>query len=61
MTVQCCVCRKVRVAGEWTQNSMDASLQLSHSYCPVCLGETQAQFEAERMLMNSNMAIHAVT
>jgi len=36
MTIQCCVCNKVKCDGEWIchdHNVKDAS----HTYCPACL------------------------
>ncbi len=38
MVVQCCVCRKVRVAGRWVSGEELVREQsgISHGYCPPC-------------------------
>ncbi len=44
MTVQCCKCQKIRVAGRWMSNEGLLRGDISHGYCPVCLEETLEEF-----------------
>lgn len=39
MTVQCCKCKRVRVAGRWGAHSCHAAEIVSHTYCPTCADE----------------------
>lgn len=38
MVVQCCVCKKVRMDGNWVDAQADQVrlAEVSHGYCPVC-------------------------
>lgn len=38
MEVQCCVCKKVRVDGQWMSPDLTPPVpnETSHGYCPVC-------------------------
>jgi len=38
MVVQCCVCKKVRIDGNWHNQDPAAlrSEEVSHGYCPSC-------------------------
>lgn len=38
MVVQCCVCKKIRVDGEWRETDADRPnpAEASHGYCPNC-------------------------
>lgn len=48
MTVQCCVCKKVRVDQSWTLENRIHRADVSHSYCPVCLKASVAAMAVER-------------
>ena len=50
MTVQCCVCDKVReVDGEWSSRSLNAmEKNVSHTYCPKCHAKAKASLKRER-------------
>lgn len=37
MTIQCCVCHRVKVEDEWKHQSVERPQEVSHTYCPVCL------------------------
>lgn len=41
ITVQCCVCKKIRTGSEWiTQEKAEIAEELvSHGYCPKCADE----------------------
>ena len=46
MTVQCCVCRKIRVAkGRWVAKAIPVGdeMNVSHGYCPVCAAKAFAE------------------
>lgn len=50
MTIQCCVCKKTQVNGEWRQAKPEAEQDVSHTYCPVCLDETIAEITAYKAM-----------
>ncbi len=37
MTVQCCVCKKVKEDNQWVRRAVQTPGAISHSYCPHCL------------------------
>lgn len=41
MTVQCCVCKKIRKGARWVKPQKVALVKhdISHGYCPKCAGE----------------------
>jgi hypothetical protein len=45
MTVQCCKCKRVREDGRWHPISQTPDGDVSHTYCPICLGECLAEIE----------------
>jgi hypothetical protein len=47
MTVQCCVCKKVRVENEWTRPACNTPEHASHTYCPTCLKVSLTAMRAE--------------
>ena len=47
MTVQCCVCKKVKVNESWMTTAGNRLREVSHTYCPVCLGATKVAMENE--------------
>lgn len=46
MVIQCCVCNKTRVEGEWIP-STGAEGMVSHTYCPRCLEHAMADLRRE--------------
>ncbi|MBP8129418.1 MAG: hypothetical protein KA184_07530 [Candidatus Hydrogenedentes bacterium] len=48
MTIQCCVCKKTKVDGEWRVTPPVTGPDISHTYCPACLVECAARLAAER-------------
>ena len=59
MTVQCCVCKKVKVEESWTITGIDRPKDVSHTYCPVCLRQSQAAMAAERLRANVTQPVTA--
>ena len=49
MTVQCCMCKLIRVDGEWIRRPQDDRGDTSHTYCPVCLDETLTTIRMEQV------------
>lgn len=49
MTVQCCVCKRVKQENEWVGRMLQPTLNVSHSYCPQC-------FEDSKLVMLTEMA-----
>ena len=46
MTIQCCVCRKVKGAdGEYKDSSKPLGDKVSHGYCPKCAEKAFAEIE----------------
>ena len=45
MIVQCCVCKKVRTNGSWTEpgERTEDAMSVSHGYCPECAAHAFAQ------------------
>jgi hypothetical protein len=37
MTVQCCMCKKVKHQNDWVLRTLQAARDVSHTYCPQCL------------------------
>ncbi|MBI5094411.1 MAG: hypothetical protein HZB26_18490 [Candidatus Hydrogenedentes bacterium] len=48
MTIQCCMCHKIEVAGEWTQSATTPNGLVSHTYCPVCYSRAQVAIRTEQ-------------
>ena len=48
MTLQCCVCKKVKEQGSWKFEDRTARADASHTYCPPCLKSSIAAMKAER-------------
>jgi hypothetical protein len=46
MTVQCCKCKRLRVAGEWISPGGAVEGLVSHAYCPSCLDECRVEIFA---------------
>lgn len=49
MTIQCCVCRKIRNDdGTWRdQRAADDMEYVSHTYCQACYEQAMREFDAE--------------
>lgn len=48
MTVQCCVCKKVKDDGTWKLENRIHRTDVSHTYCPICLKASVANMAVER-------------
>lgn len=59
MTTQCCKCKKVQLAGEWTLQRPVRADQVSHTYCPDCLGEAMEEFRTEASLLRTSQVLSA--
>lgn len=46
MTIQCCVCKKVKDDGQWVRDAAKHPSAMTHTYCPHCL---EASLNAMRM------------
>ena len=57
MTVKCCVCKKEKVNGKWTQASAEKAAMVSHTYCPVCLDASLASIRDETASANQMDAV----
>lgn len=57
MTIQCCVCKKVKVEESWTSNATERAGDVSHTYCPVCLRQSKATMAAERLRANATQPV----
>ena len=44
MTVQCCVCKRIRDEGQWTKREDLGNGMISHTYCPQCKEVVLASF-----------------
>ncbi len=55
MTVQCCVCKRVREGKAWyVMNVPEQALApISHGYCPVCASRAFAELRAEAKRLRS--------
>jgi len=51
MTVQCCRCKKLRIDDQWIRPRGAQDAQPSHTYCPLCLETTIAEFRAEAVAL----------
>ncbi len=53
MTVQCCVCKKIKHEDSWTKAQLELPHEVSHTYCPVCLRASEAAMAVERLKANA--------
>ena len=57
MTVQCCVCHRVKIEDVWKHQSVERPQETSHAYCPVCLEKFMKAMREEiaqrRMVMGA--------
>mgnify|MGYP007047113445 CR=1 FL=1 len=52
MTVQCCVCKKVKIDDSWMNTGNEHRRDVSHTYCPTCLRTEATSMAAERRQAN---------
>ena len=50
MTIQCCVCQRVRERGQWKDQVPERDGLVSHTYCPKCLHQSLETIKEEQML-----------
>ena len=48
MTIQCCMCKKVKVDGHWVSRHSVSHGRVTHTYCPVCLALTLDEIKLEQ-------------
>lgn len=48
MTLQCCVCKRVKDDETWILEDRIHRADVSHTYCPICLKATVANIATER-------------
>lgn len=48
MTLQCCVCKKVKDDETWKLEDRIHRTDVSHTYCPICLKASVAAMAIER-------------
>lgn len=53
MTVQCCVCKKIKQEDSWKNASLVRPQEVSHTYCPACLRASEAAMAIERLQANA--------
>lgn len=59
MTVQCCVCAKVKIDGKWIHDAIKHPHDVSHTYCPMCLEHSLAAMRAELAARRRQVAVSA--
>lgn len=47
MTVQCCICKKVKEENTWVGRVPHVPREVSHTYCPQCLELSKAAMVRE--------------
>jgi len=47
MTVQCCVCHRVKVEDAWKHRPVERPQEVSHAYCPACLEQSKKAIREE--------------
>jgi hypothetical protein len=50
MTMQCCVCKKVKDENSWKNSQNERPAEISHTYCPTCLHMSRVSMAEERRL-----------
>ncbi len=55
MTVQCCVCKQIRVGKRWCEprGALLPDEPVSHGYCPTCAAQAFAQLRREEQAAGS--------
>ena len=49
MTIQCCVCKRERIDGEWCETTRQGLPEASHTYCPACLNDAVEMLRRESL------------
>jgi hypothetical protein len=49
MTIQCCVCKRERIDGEWCETTRQGLPDASHTYCPSCLNDAVEMIRREAL------------
>ena len=53
MTIQCCMCHKIRERSEWIRSEVPRRDEVSHTYCPACFDEFKAELRSKKTLRES--------
>jgi len=53
MTIACCQCHRVKVAGEWNHPTDSGNARVSHTYCPTCLDEAVEKLRGREVAASS--------
>ena len=56
MTIQCCMCKRVRVGDDW-EAPHESHATPSSTYCPVCFDRYSRQLAAEREAFRQDRSI----
>ena len=53
MTIQCCMCHKIRERSEWIRGEVPRRDDVSYTYCPACFDEFKAELRSKKKLHES--------
>ena len=59
MTIQCCICKKIKVEDGWAKGGIESRSDASHTYCPVCLQQSATAMRAEQRQANLSQSLTA--
>lgn len=59
MTIQCCVCKRVKNEDQWVGKVLHSTLNVSHSYCPQCLEASRGIMLVELSRADRKKAVFA--
>lgn len=59
MTVQCCVCKMVKVDDDWEFDGHGGRADASHTYCPRCLKAATNNMRIERVQADMSRPVGA--
>jgi len=48
MTIQCCVCKKIKDGEKWKTDGHGGRSDASHTYCPRCFEKSMTALRAEQ-------------
>ncbi len=57
MTIQCCVCEKVKDDNRWIHRQIDHPKEVSHTYCPHCLEQSLGIMRKELTIRRQSAAV----
>ncbi len=57
MTIQCCVCEKVKDDSRWIHRKIDSPKDVSHTYCPHCLEQSLGAMRKELTVRRQSAAV----